>query len=135
MQDHKIPGGSGDRRIRLLGADGRDRHANNENDELGSTWVSPHALDRLREHRSRIGVRGALALLERSTEVEPGFASPLLGRPLEKVRDRYFFSADRRGVFVIAPSFRGSSFAWAMVTYLRLGQRQHDVAACLLGAA
>lgn len=98
-------------------------------------YVSGHALERLREHHPNVGVRGALALLARAQEVEPGFIAPFLGRPLEAVRDRYLISADRRGVFVIVPGPEGASFPWTARTYLRFGPYQQAVAEQLLGAA
>jgi len=54
---------------------------------------------------------------------------------MEAVPDRYFFSEDRRGVFVVARSAADRAIPWTMVTYVRLGDYQHDVAARLLGAA
>ena len=135
MQVQKTQPRSGPRQIRHACTDGFTRQLSPPPEALSGTWVSRHALARLREHHPNIGVRGALELLARSSECEPGLVAPILGRPLEKVRDRYFFSADRRGVFVIAPSLPGSSFAWAMVTYLRVGPYQQEVATRLLGAA
>ncbi|MBM4367834.1 MAG: hypothetical protein FJ102_16595 [Deltaproteobacteria bacterium] len=98
-------------------------------------YVTPHALDRLREHHPNAGVRGALALLARAQEVEAGLAAAFLGRSLDGVRDRYFMSADRRGIFAVARSYEGRSFPWALVTYLRFGPHQQDVAERLMGAA
>jgi hypothetical protein len=98
-------------------------------------YVTGHALDRLREHHPRAGVRGALALLGRAEEIQPGLAAAFLGRSLDAVRDRYFLSADRRGIFAVAPSYEGRSFPWALVTYLRFGAHQQEVAERLMGAA
>ncbi|MES2644744.1 MAG: hypothetical protein V4850_34970 [Myxococcota bacterium] len=98
-------------------------------------WVLPHALERLRLHHPNVGVRGALALLGRAEEIPPGVAAPLLGRSLEGVRDRYFLAHDRAGVYVIARSYPGSSFGWVMMTYLRFGPYQQDVAVSLYGIA
>lgn len=98
-------------------------------------YVSPHALDRLREHHPNVGVRGALALLARAQEVESAFIAPFLGRPLEAVRDRYLVSFDRRGVFVVAPSRTQGPSPWTARTYLRFGPYQQAVAEQLLGAA
>lgn len=98
-------------------------------------YVSPHALQRLQLHHPKAGVRGALALLSRAEEVEPGLIAPFLGRGLNAVRDRYFVSACRRGVFVIAKGRHEGGFPWALVTYLRFGPHQQSVAEQLLGAA
>lgn len=98
-----------------------------------SLWVSRHALERLREHHPKAGVRGALALLTLAQEVEPGFIAPFLGRRLEAVRDRYLISADRGGVFVVVRAPEGARFPWTVVTYLRFGDNQQAVAVRLLG--
>ena len=98
-------------------------------------FVTFHARERLRLHHPNAGVRGALALLDRSTEVEPGFIAPFIGRRAETLQDRYFVATDRSGVFVVARSFEGGTFPWALVTYLRFGQYQQEVAERLLGAA
>lgn len=95
-------------------------------------WVSPHALDRVREHHPNAGVRGALALLTRAQEVEPGLIAPFLGRRLEAVRDRYLISADRCGAFVIVRAADDAHFRWTMRTYLRFDAHQEAVAAQLL---
>lgn len=96
-------------------------------------YVTSHALERLRIHHPR--VRGVLCLLAKAEEVEPGFIAPLLGRPLEAVRDRYFLSADGWGVFVLAPARSGGPSMWVLVTYLRFGPYQREVARRLLVAA
>ncbi len=98
-------------------------------------FVTSHAVERLREHHPRVGIRGTLALLARATEIEQGLAATFLGRSLAGVRDRYFLSADRRGIFAVARSFEGSSFHWVLVTYLRFGNYQQEVAERLMGAA
>lgn len=98
-------------------------------------YVSPHALQRLRLHHPKAGVRGALALLSRAQAVEPGLIAPFLGRGLNAVRDRYFVSACRRGVFVVAKSRHEGAFPWALVTYLRFGPHQQSEAARILGGA
>jgi hypothetical protein len=98
-------------------------------------YVSPHALDRLREHHPNVGVRGALTLLAYAQEVESGLIAPFLGRSLNAVRDRYLVSCDRRGVFVIAVSRSAGPSPWTAVTYLRFGPYQQSVAEQLLGAA
>ena len=98
-------------------------------------YVSEHALGRLRQHHPSVGIRGTLALLMAATEIEPGMAAAFLGRSLEAVRDRYFLSADRRGIFTLARSFEGRGFKWVIITYLRFGQYQQEVAERLLGAA
>lgn len=97
-------------------------------------YVTHHAVDRLRLHHPNVGIRGTLALLTKAEEVEPGFIAPFLARSLAGVGDRYFISACRRGVFVVVPGRQGGSFPWALVTYLRFGSYQRDVAEQLLGA-
>lgn len=98
-------------------------------------YVTRHALDRLREHYPDTGIRGALRLLERATGIDPGLAAAFLGRSPNGVRDRYFMSADRRGIFTVAHSREGCSFPWALVTYLRFSAYQQEVANRLMEAA
>ena len=98
-------------------------------------YVTRHALDRLRIHLPRVGVRGALALLALADEVEPGFIAPFLGRTLTGVGDHYFVTACRNGVFVVAPARLDGPSRWALVTYLRFGPYQREVALRLLAAA
>lgn len=98
-------------------------------------YVTGHALDRLRLHHPRVGVRGALALLAEAREVEPGIIAPFLGRSLEGVRDRYFLSACGWGAFVLAASRSAGRSKWVLITYLRFGPYQHEVAQRLLLAA
>lgn len=102
---------------------------------LEGVHVSRHALERLREHHQTVGVRGALALLDRSTDIDPELAAVFLGRSLAGVCDQYFMSADRRGILVVAAGAEGGNFPWVLVTYLRFGPRQQAVAEQLLGAA
>lgn len=96
-------------------------------------YVTQHALQRLRLHHPSAGVRGALALLSRAEEVAPRLIAPFLGRGPDAVRDRYFVSACRRGVFVVARGRREGGFPWVLVTYLRFGPHQQLVAERLLG--
>lgn len=98
-------------------------------------WVRPHALDRIRLHHPSVGVRGALALVRCAEEIPAGIAAPLLGRSLEGVQDRYFLAHDRGGIFVIVRSQPQHTFGWVMVTYLRFGGYQQDVAIRLYGLA
>ena len=98
-------------------------------------FVTRHARQRIGMHHPNTGVRGALALLQRSREVEPALIAPFVGRRVESLPDRYFLAVDAWGVFVIARSFEGGSFPWAMVTYLRFWPNQQQAAALLLGAA
>lgn len=98
-------------------------------------YVTLHARQRLQLHHPNAGIRGALALLARAEEVEAGLIAPFLGRRLDAVRDRYFVSACRRGVFVVARGRLEGGFPWALVTYLRFGPYQQAVAEQLLGAA
>lgn len=98
-------------------------------------YVTRHARQRLQLHHPNAGIRVALALLARADEVEPGLIAPFLGRGLDAVRDRYFVSACRRGVFVVARGRLEGGFPWVLVTYLRFGPHQQAVAEQLLGAA
>jgi hypothetical protein len=109
--------------------------ANNTPDGLAcvehGVFVTHHARVRLQEHFPNMGVRGALTLLSRSEEIAPGVAAALTGRSLAGVQDCYFLTPDRRGLMVLARPARADGFAWCMVTYLRFGDRQADVAARL----
>lgn len=98
-------------------------------------YVSRRALRRLQLRHPRTGVRGALALLSRAEEVEPGLIAPFLGRGLNAVRDRCLVSACRRGVFVVARGRLDGGLPWVLVLYLRFGAPPQAVAERLLGAA
>lgn len=98
-------------------------------------YVTRHALDRLHEHHPNAGVRGALSLLASSIEIEPGLAAAFLGRSLNGVRDRYFMSADRRGIFAVTPNREGQTFPWVLITWLRFGAYQQEVARRIMEAA
>lgn len=97
---------------------------------LDNVYVTLHARERLRERHPNVGVRGALALLGRSTEVTGPEIAPLLGRQLSAVRDRYFLGDDRRGVFVVlgTDKLRNGDRQWILVTFIRFGEQQETVA-------
>ena len=88
-------------------------------------FLSRHATDRVREHHPNARIRGTLAMLNRAEEIESGTAAGLMGRKPGETPDRYFLAFDRRGIFVIA---RGNYMPWTLVTYVRLGDSQQEVA-------
>lgn len=94
------------------------------NIQPGTVFVTSHAQERAHEHYPNMGVRGILTLLRRSIEVEGGTIAPLLGRSLEAVRDRYFLTADRRGILVVKAADRPGWAPWVLITYLRFGETQ-----------
>ena len=101
-------------------------------DERAATpavWVSGHALDRLREHYPDANGWSAGQLLLAAVEVPGDVVREMLQRAVAKPSDRYFLAADRRGLFVLAPSTRsGSPFLYTLVTYLRFSPWQAELA-------
>jgi hypothetical protein len=95
---------------------------------------SAHAIDRMREHESDVDVPSAQAALASSEHVACELAAALLQRSLEAVRDAYRITADRRGILVLATALSRGRPATVVVTYLRLGPMQRDLARSLWGA-
>lgn len=96
---------------------------------MPAVWVSGHARERVAEHHDVRSAWAVCELIDAATEIEPDLACTILQRrqPRGPGRDRYFLAADRRGLFVIAPSWiEGSAFAYTLVTYLRFSPSQVD---------
>jgi hypothetical protein len=96
---------------------------------MPSVWVSGHARDRVAEHHDVPTAWSVCELIDEATEIEPDLARAILQRrtPRDQSRDRFLLAADRRGMFVLAPSWiEGSAFAYTLVTYLRVSPSQAD---------
>ncbi len=94
---------------------------------MPAVWVSGHARDRVAEHHDVPSAWSVCELIDAATEVEPELARAILQRrPSRELRlDRYFLAVDRRGMFVLAPSWvEGSAFVYTLVTYLRFSEGQ-----------
>lgn len=100
---------------------------------MGSVFVTRHAQERLREHHPYAGVRGALAMLSRSTEVSGGVVAGLLHRSIEATQDYYYLSEDYSGIFVLVWSREGAESEMTMITYIRLMPSQQAEARRLWG--
>lgn len=94
---------------------------------MPAVWVSGHARERVAEHYDVRSAWAVCELIDAATEIEPDLARAILQRrqSREPRLDRYFLAADRRGMFVLAPSWiEGSAFAYTLVTYLRFSESQ-----------
>lgn len=102
--------------------------------DLERIYVSKHAASQLRKHYQNIGVRGTLNLLSKAVVVSSELVSAITVRALEACRDTYAIDEERRGIFVIAePKLEDFSFEHVLVTYLRLGPGQREVAQRFFG--
>lgn len=94
---------------------------------MPAVWVSGHARERVAEHHDVRSAWAVCELIDAATEIEHDLARAILQRRTlrEPGRDRYLLAADRRGMFVVAPSWvEGSAFAYTLVTYLRFSEGQ-----------
>ena len=92
-----------------------------------NAWITAHARERLQEHHPNIGTRGALALLQAAIPVPAEVVAGFLARKDSAVQDRYLLAEDRAGIFVLVHCPE-RAIPDVLVTYIRLGQAQQDLA-------
>ena len=91
-------------------------------------YITGHATERFRKHHPHADWRMGLRCVASAVEVSQGAIAPLIGRSVKAVPDRYFLTADRQGVWVVAPGRPGASRPWSAVTYLRFQAYQKQLA-------
>lgn len=87
--------------------------------------ITYHAIDRFALHDPAADSDSVRQAVERSIEIAPMAALPLIGRNSTKVtRSRYFLAEDRRGIFVA----EDDGPVAVVITYLRFGPLQSSMA-------
>ncbi len=100
-----------------------------------NTFVTHHALDRLRECAPWADLADALSAVGSADLVDPGVAAAFTGRNRPDPGSTYLLESERRGLFVVVPSDRPQGRLWVAVTFLRFGAHQQALARDLYSLA